>query len=289
MIKIKQFIIVALVAGVIYACSGSGGETVEEFDHAAQAVIDNDSLVKFLTNHYYDMTKDSIKPLKAGETALIDDVKLKTKDVVENEIDFKLYYYVINEGTPDPVKGFPTIMDSVLTSYRGVYLDNTTDEVSFESNLTTWFTLAGVVRGWTESFIHFKGGKNITNNGPITFENHGKGIVFIPSGLGYRNLVQGNIPENSSLIFYFDLLDIKEDTDHDIDGVPSIFEDPDGDGNPLNDDTDEDGTANFLDNDDDGDGVPTIKEDANNDGDPRNDFSDPANPNLPDYLNPNIK
>ena len=34
--------------------------------------------------------------------------------------------------------------------------------------------------------------------------------------------------------------------------------------------------------------VLTKDEDANGDGDPRNDFSDPKNPNLPDYLNPNI-
>ena len=37
------------------------------------------------------------------------------------------------------------------------------------------------------------------------------------------------------------------------------------------------------------DGITTKNEDANGDGDPRNDFSDPNNPNLPDYLNPAIK
>ena len=67
----------------------------DDFDHAGQAVIDNDSLVKYLTNHYYDSTIDSIKPLVSGETALIDDSKLKTQDITENEIDYKLYYYVL--------------------------------------------------------------------------------------------------------------------------------------------------------------------------------------------------
>mgnify|MGYP003637660001 CR=1 FL=1 len=45
----------------------------------------------------------------------------------------------------------------------------------------------------------------------------------------------------------------------------------------------------YKDADDDNDGVPTKREDANKDGDPRNDFSDPSNPTIPDYLNPNIK
>ena len=63
------------------------------------------------------------------------------------------------------------------------------------------------------------------------------------------------------------------------------MEDIDGDGDPRNDDTDGDFTPNYLDTDDDGDGVYSIEEDANKDGNPANDFSDPSNPTLPDYLN----
>ena len=36
------------------------------------------------------------------------------------------------------------------------------------------------------------------------------------------------------------------------------------------------------------DGLPTKDEDANGDGNPANDFSDPNNPTLADYLNPDI-
>ena len=46
---------------------------------------------------------------------------------------------------------------------------------------------------------------------------------------------------------------------------------------------------NYVDQDDDGDGVLTINEDANGDGNPANDFNDTNNPILPDYLNPAIK
>jgi len=116
----------------------------------------------------------------------------------------------------------------------------------------------------------------------------------MPSGLGYRNTVKSVsasviIPGNSILVFYVDLYDIVEGTDHDNDSVPSIKEDPDGDGDPRFDDTDGDLIPNYLDTDDDGDGVLTRNEDANGDGDPTNDFSDPNKPTIPDYLNADIK
>ncbi|MCH3885074.1 hypothetical protein [Tenacibaculum aquimarinum] len=98
----------------------------------------------------------------------------------------------------------------------------------------------------------------------------------------------GSIPGNSNLIFYIELWDIVVNTDHDQDGIPSIEEDLDGDGDPRNDDTDENFIANYGDADDDGDGKLTKEEDRNGDGDPRNDFNDPDNPTIPDYLNPNI-
>ncbi|MCX7550432.1 hypothetical protein [Xanthomarina sp. F2636L] len=96
------------------------------------------------------------------------------------------------------------------------------------------------------------------------------------------------------------------DDDTDGDGIPN-FLDPDDDGdnvltstelidydndddddNPLTDpqDTDGDGIPNYLDTDDDGDGVLTIdEENVNQDQNPANDFT---NPNIADYLNPDV-
>ena len=88
--------------------------------------------------------------------------------------------------------------------------------------------------------------------------------------------------DHVNLLFYIDLFDHIEDTDHDSDGLASIFEDPDGDGDPRNDDTDEDLLPNFIDLDDDNDGILTQDEDANGDGDPRNDDSD--GDGTPNYL-----
>ena len=105
-------------------------------------------------------------------TALYDDSKLKSMSVTENEIDYTLYYYKNREGTPTVDKGYPTVMDSVYVKYYGQRIVNT-DSISesFDSNNGIWFTLNGVIRGWSHGITNFKGGNNITNNGPITYEN----------------------------------------------------------------------------------------------------------------------
>lgn len=63
--------------------------------------------------------------------------------------------------------------------------------------------------------------------------------------------------------------------DEDGDTVTTAAEDRSGDGNPLNDDTDRDGTPDFQDPDDDGDGVPTAMENRDRNGN-----------GIPDYLDP---
>ncbi|MGJ8743192.1 FKBP-type peptidyl-prolyl cis-trans isomerase [Polaribacter sp.] len=288
--KIKNIIALVIFTMLIYACGSSSSSEVDTFDYEAQALIDQDTLVSFFQKFYYDSSIDSIKPIVAGQTALSDDDNLKTMNITENDIDYKLYVYVNRVGNPDPVKDFPTVMDSVLVKYSGIRIIRT-DSISstFETNNGVWFTLNSVIRGWTHGFTNFKGGKNITNNGPITYENGGKGVLIIPSGLGYGNTGSTSILPNENLIFYINLFDIVENTDDDNDGVPSYLEDPDGDGDPRFDDTDGDFIPNYLDTDDDNDGVLTKNEDTKIiDGNPANDFSDPNNPTLPDYLNPDI-
>jgi len=63
-------------------------------------------------------------------------------------------------------------------------------------------------------------------------------------------------------------IDMLDCSDDDGDGVPNAFEDFNGDGDITNDDIDGDGTPNYLDNDDDGDGVLTIDEAVDADGNP---------------------
>lgn len=237
----------------------------ENFNYEEQAIIDNDSIVKFLKNNYYDYSVDSVKTLVSGQVALFDETdKLKSINVISNDIEHTVYAYVANQGIPEPVKGNPTVMDSVFVKYSGqAFINTDLQTTNFDKNDSgIWFTLNSVIKGWTHGFTKFLGGelKKGPNgepfNGPVTYLNTGKGVLFIPSGLAYPSSNLNNINSplvNTNLMFYIELLDLVENTDHDNDGTPSI------------------------------------EEDANGDGDPTNDFSDNSNPDLPDYLNPNVK
>jgi len=77
--------------------------------------------------------------------------------------------------------------------------------------------------------------------------------------LGYFNDAQTNISGYSPIIFDITLVS-KNHADHDNDGLLSIYEDVNGNGDFWDDDTDNDGTPNFLDLDDDGDGYTTREE-----------------------------
>lgn len=252
----------------MYSCDDDSSGFVNPFadiNYEELAISDNDSLVKFLKNNYYDESLDSVKTLVSGKTSLFDDKdNLKSLTVIDNDIEHTLYVYSREEGKPVPTKESPTVMDSIYVKYSGQAILNTTlQTTNFDSNeVGVWFTLNAVIKGWTHGFTELKGGelKKEANgdvfNGPITYLNTGKGILFIPSGLAYPSSNTNNFTSNlvnTNLMFYIELLDLVEDTDHDNDGTPSINEDADGD------------------------------------GDPTNDFSDNSNPTLPDYLNPNIK
>ena len=118
--KIKHIFAFAIISILLYSCGSSSSSEVDDFDYEAQALIDNDTLVQFLKNHYFDTDIDSIKALVPGKTALYDDKEnLKTMKVKENDIDYNLYYYVNSVGTPTIDKGNPTVMDSVFVKYYG--------------------------------------------------------------------------------------------------------------------------------------------------------------------------
>jgi hypothetical protein len=273
---------------LIYACSSNREQ--KPFDYKGQAKIDSDSLIKFLKSHYYNTVKDSVKLLVDGEKSLFDDENLKKQSVRRNNTDYTLYYYVKRVGKPSPVKGFPTMMDSVFAKSEIWFLNNSKKATIASKGTAIWIDLAAdIIRGRSYGFTHFKGGKNITQNGPITYKDGGKGVLFMPSGLGYGPNSSIAIPRNASLMIYVNLWNIIENTDHDNDGLASILEVEDAtkESNPRKVDTDKDRIPNYLDSDDDNDGKLTKDEDANKDGDPRND--DQNKNGIPDYLDKDTK
>lgn len=301
MTNFKQLLVALFISFLIYSCGDNNffNDPFADVDHVSLAVSDNDSIVKLLRGHYYDINDDELKPIENGETSLFDDSsRLKIIDITENDIDYKLYVYVTSEGVDPNQKGSPSIADSVFVKYEGKSFSGTEiNQSTFDSNNLIWFNLTSVIRGWSFGFSQFKGGELKTEangspfNGPITYLNPGKGYIFIPSGLAYPSSSQPNRTNplvDANIMFKVELFDFVEDTDHDNDGIPSLLEDLNDNNSVNDDDTDEDGIPNFFDSDDDGDGVLTRDEDTNGDGDPTNDFSDSNNPTLPDYLNPDI-
>jgi FKBP-type peptidyl-prolyl cis-trans isomerase FkpA len=274
--KIKNiFLLLMLAAIVMYSCTDDNNLFTNPFldiNHEALALKDNDSIVKFLKNNYYEDTSESIKTWVSGKTSLFDDSRLIEMDAKRNDIAYKLYIYRIKIGNPiDPVfgnpsddKGTPAISDSIYAKYSGQAIVSSSElSTSFDSNTSgNWFSYERLaVRGWSFGFKNFKAGyikkedDGSIFNGPITYLEGGKGILFIPSGLSYTSIDQNNYSStlvNQNLMFTIELLDFVKFTDHDNDGVPSS------------------------------------DEDANDDGDLENDFSDNSNPTIPDYLNPNI-
>ncbi len=224
------------------------------------------------------------------------DYPLQAHYVAQDDITYKMYYIQLRQGS-GPTSNSPCNVDKVLTSYRGSYIYTDTETVNgeevetltlkqFEETITpeTYLTLSSLIKGWSEIFPKFKTGSYSANpDGTLSYSNFGAGIMFIPSGLGYYNNSSGTIPSYSPLIFSFKLYEIQR-VDNDGDGIPSYLEDinssivnADGSVTLINgvadgyvrvleedvdnpDDTDGDGTPDFLDIDDDGDFFTTASE-----------------------------
>jgi FKBP-type peptidyl-prolyl cis-trans isomerase FkpA len=273
--KIKNIISLLIISLVIFSCKKDDNEA--PFDAAAQALLDDETLIEYLQSHYLNEEDGGIWTVANGETPLMGQVDVK--EIIVEDILYKLYYLRVEQGIGNKASK----LDSVFVNYTGMLLDSTV----FDSRNSIWFDLTNILySGGASGFAYGveelkKGEKIVNTDESFYFENTGKGIFFFPSGLGYKNRPQSIIPANAPLIFFITLNTINE-SDHDNDSVLSKNEDVDNNGDISDDDTDEDGIPNYLDVDDDGDGILTKDEDANEDGDPTNDDTD--NDGIPDYL-----
>lgn len=178
---------------------------------------------------------------------------------VEDEVDYKLYYIVLNEGGGVT----PASIDSTFTAYRGWNLTN----VTFDQNIQgVWSSFPesniSLISGYRQilSQIKTEGSlPTVNSDGTVTRYDYGNVIVFIPSGLAYFNNSSLNIGQYAPICFQIKLFSRKE-RDHDNDRVKSKYEDLNNDGDYFNDDTDGDNLPDFFDVDDDGDGYLTKAE-----------------------------
>jgi FKBP-type peptidyl-prolyl cis-trans isomerase FkpA len=279
----RALVIILCLALGLTSCS-KDDETeppVPPRDRTEQQAKDKDSLIKYLESHYYNsddflsnmnpsskdliitklLANETVAP--SGQTLLIDAVEIKT---VEYEgADYEFYILRLNQGGGEDK---PMFSDNVLVDYEGFTLDN----VVFDGSVNpVTFDLAQLVPGWRKVLPDFNTSETFADNidGTVNFMNHGSGVMFLPSGLGYFANTQTDIPAYSPIIFKFDLYQMYEN-DFDGDGIPSYLEDLTDDGeftvnfenskDPNDDDTDGDFNADYADSDDDGDGILTINE-----------------------------
>lgn len=318
--KFKFYFIVLIATITLFSCEKDDNTipTVPLKDYKEQYKIDTLQIRKYLDSHYITVTNNSGKqddqdvtiskitdaatqfPINSYKNNTGDTYpQLRSRIVNLHGFDYEVYYLILRQGSKNTITNrggeSPCNTDSVLASYSGSYLKETTttegstvsatffEESKFPSQFFNLFSLNGisVIRGWSEIFPQFKTGwyEGNENDGTISFYDFGAGVMFIPSGLAYYNLSAGSIPSYSPLVFSFKLYEIDR-IDTDGDGIYNFQEDikDGGDGymysyaNKINypeytgdktidkwyeDDTDRDGTPNFLDIDDDDDNYST--------------------------------
>ena len=259
-------------------------------DYSEQVIVDQDLLETYLKTHTYNhedfknesdvnIKLDTISGNNSSRVSLFEQASIKTIDVTNAEgqiTSHNLYYIIAREGSNES----PSVADSVYVAYDGILTDGSTFD---NRKFPIWIDLANSLEGFREGVSELRTGKFTENsNGTIAYTSFGVGLFFIPSGIGYFENISSGIPEYSPLIFTVKLM-THTDTDHDNDGILSIFEDIDGDNKPFGDDSDGDNLWNMYDVDDDGDGILTVNEiDKNNDSI----IDDTNNDGIPDYLDP---
>ncbi|WCO02783.1 FKBP-type peptidyl-prolyl cis-trans isomerase [Psychroserpens ponticola] len=267
-------------------------------DRTEQQAADKDSLLDYLSTHYYNSstfetpgnyTYDDIEiselPIDVNgnyedlpnpdiNTLLIDAIETFTAEY--RDVEYEYYTLKLNQGGGDT----PYSSDTVNINYIGLL----TDGEDFDSTANSEdLDLITLIEAWRLVLPNFGTTTEIVENedGTYSYDNYGLGVMFVPSGLAYFNAPPFGISSYSNLIFKFELY-TTEANDHDGDLIMSYIEDLNNDGNVFDDDTDNNDLPDFLDIDDDGDGILTKYEDLDNDGDPTNDDTDEDG--IPNYL-----
>jgi len=313
--KLKNICLFLLVAVGMWSCGdddeGPEVEVVPPRLMSEVAAEDDAEIVAFLQNHFYNYEEfqsptadfdykirfDTIAGENANKISIFNSPNLVTETIVVKssdwgrndgeEVNQKLYILIARQGVSEAT---PTIGDNSVLRYEGSVLNGNL----FDSRLKqpVQFNLSRVVSGFGNGVNNFKTGIGPIENGDgtFTYDGYGIGAIFMPSGLGYFSRPDSNlIPPYSPLVFKIDAFTYEEDTDLDRDGIPSILEDVNNNGN-LNDDNtdraDETRTLspNYIDPDDDNDGIPTIEEINLNEDGTFLSFRDTDGDGIPDHL-----
>jgi|GEM_PF-2367196 len=264
---------------------------------------EKDSIYNFLRTHTYVVDYEQnihFSEAAPWQTRLIDVVdSIIVPDTLSDGLEYTVYFLNIYPGIGDSI----TTCDQVFYSYTlwditgRLYKHNGHQNPSWTNVFKPY--IGGIGMGGIPSIIDkFNAGTYRQNDdGTVLFSGFGNFVAFIPSGLlekyGYSIQVTSDqyLPAYTPLIIQMHLLHVN--TDFDMDNVPNVLEDRNGNGNPEDDNTDRETEKryniqvplpDYKDADDDGDFLPTKDEDPNGNGDPTDDDTD--GDGVPDYLDP---
>ncbi|WP_317898867.1 FKBP-type peptidyl-prolyl cis-trans isomerase [Aurantibacillus circumpalustris] len=147
---------------------------------------------KFLSVLVFILSFVACKKEKTVDQVAVDE-EIITKYISNNKLNATatgsgLYYVIQTQGSGVQ----PTVNSTVKVNYKGYLTDGSVFDYSKSGGYSTLLTQ--VIQGWQEGIPYFKKG--------------GKGILLIPSRLGYGAQGAGTIPPNSVLIFDIELLDV---------------------------------------------------------------------------------
>lgn len=114
---------------------------------------------------------------------------IASNQLVATKTESGLYYVINTLGVGEN----PTASSTVRVAYRGYFTNNNPFDDSDTTGIS--FSLNSVIEGWQEGIPYFKPG--------------GKGILLIPSALGYGKAAITGIPANSVLIFDINLKEVE--------------------------------------------------------------------------------
>jgi len=122
----------------------------------------------------------------------VKDIKeyIEANNLSAEQTESGLFYVIDKKGAGN----HPSQTDKVRVRYKGYNLDKEVFDQSEESGIA--FNLQQVIKGWTKGIPYFKEG--------------GKGVLLIPSSLGYGPEGNSSIPPNTALVFEIELLEIVE-------------------------------------------------------------------------------
>lgn len=114
---------------------------------------------------------------------------LEKNNLKAEKTDSGLYYIITEEGTGAAA----TAESNVTVAYKGYFTDGNVFDQSGPEGIS--FGLNQVIPGWTEGIQKFKEG--------------GKGVLLIPSSIGYGDDTKGPIPGGSVLLFDINLISVQ--------------------------------------------------------------------------------